>query len=143
MLSLDVHGRLDVSSLGGPPLAAKLDPSGCLVGSDGVWAELTPSSVLWTPHERASVTDATIALRDGALRIEPDGGVVRLRRDGSPDVATARTIRLEGCGVEARCAGVLMLATFLAMMPSMAVSDGRPARAPVPEDSVCGAYARP
>ena len=143
MASLDASGHVAVTSLGASPLAAELDPRGCLVGSDGLWAELTPTGVLWTAHDRFAVEGATIRLPEGALRIEPDGTVVRLRRDGSIEPSSVGLIRLDGYAEGASCAGELLLATFLAMMPSMAVSDGQPAAAPVPGDSSCGAYARP
>ncbi len=35
------------------------------------------------------------------------------------------------------CAGLLLLAAFMSMMPSMAVVDGHPAMAPPPDGSLC------
>ncbi|HXI35306.1 MAG TPA: hypothetical protein VNH80_00160, partial [Burkholderiales bacterium] len=53
------------------------------------------------------------------------------------------TMAIRGYSADARCASLLLLATFMAMMPSMAVVDGHPARAPAPEGSRCAAFRRP
>jgi hypothetical protein len=141
MLTLDAGGRVDVVTMGGPALRARLDPRGCLVGPDGLWAELTRSGTLWTPHELLETERAAIRLPDGArLRIEPDGKVVRTERDGSVAPNTYGTLRLVGYRDEAPCAGLVLLGAFLAMMPSMAVVDGNPAMAPVPAESSCNEF---
>ena len=48
--------------------------------------------------------------------------------------------QLEGYREDATCAGVLLLATFLSMMPSMAIVDGHPAMTPAPEGSLCNDF---
>ena len=139
MLTLGENGEVDVTTVGDPPVHAKLDSKGCLVGADGLWAELTPGGVLWTPHELFLVEGETIRLPEGAMGVRPDGTVERIRADGSVD---AGFLSFEGYRDDARCAAKLLLVTFMAMMPSMAVSDGHPAMAPIPADSLCSQYRR-
>ena len=138
MLTLDAQGSVEVASMGGPALGAHLDPRGCLVGPDGLWAELTAAGKLWTAHELIDTDGPAIRLPEGAtLRINPGGMVERIEKDGRVDPNAYGTIQLEGYREDATCAGVLLLGTFLSMMPSMAVVDGHPAMAPAPEGSLC------
>lgn len=142
-LTLDAQGRVTVAILG-PPLYAKLDPRGCLVGPDGLWAELTPDGKLWTAHEVIDVEGTTIKLAAGAgLRIGKDGAVERIDNSGAVEPNSYGSIAVEGFRQDAPCGGLLLVAAFMSMMPSMAVSDGHPARAPAPAGSLCAAYPRP
>jgi hypothetical protein len=144
MLTLNAAGRVEVVTMGGPVLRARLDPRGCLVGPDGLWAELTGAGRLWTAHELLQTEGAAIRLAEGAvLRIEPDGKVVRVERDGLVAPNAYGTLQLQGYRQEASCAGLLLLGAFLAMMPSMAVVDGNPAMAPVPAESSCNEFRHP
>lgn len=139
MLSLDASGEVSVTSFGAS-LRATLDPDGCLVGPDGLWAERSPGGTLWTAHERFQVEGEKIRLPEGTIGIRPDGAVERSYANGTVD---AGTLSFDGYREEARCAAELLLVTFFAMMPSMAVSDGNPPLAPVPADTTCGKYRRP
>lgn len=144
MLTLGTDGRVEVTTMGGPPLVARLDPRGCLVGPDGLWAELTPAGKLWTAHEVIETDAAALRLPEGAsLRIDPNGMVERIEKDGTVARDAYGTIQLEGYREEATCAGVLLLGAFLSMMPSMAVVDGHPAMAPAPEGSLCNELRHP
>jgi hypothetical protein len=144
ILTLDADGRVEVATLGGPALAVRLDPRGCLVGPDGLWAELTPTGGLWTPHAQLDTDGAAIVLPEGAaLRITADGTVVRVERDGHIDPNARGTLYLQGYRPGVECAGLLLLAAFLTMMPSMAVVDGHPAMAPPPEGSLCNELRQP
>jgi hypothetical protein len=140
LMTLDASGVLTIDAFGADPLRAKLDPRGCLVGPDGLWAELTPGNTLWTTHSTFEVDGASIRLPESTMSIRPDGDVESVMKDGSQP---AGTLRLEGYRADARCAGVLLLGAFLETMPSMAVSDGHPAVAATPSDSRCNAYPRP
>ena len=131
-------GEASRSCCAASPLQARLDPKGCLVGPDGLWTELSPDGSLWTQHESLPVHGATIELPTGGLRIEPDGAVDRLGADGG--IESAGMLVLEGYRPDAQCAGKLLVATFMAMMPSMAVVDGHPAMAPAPAGSLCNEY---
>jgi len=146
VLSLNADGRLDVdvATTSRKHGAATLDPQGCLFADDGLWAELAPHDKLWTPHTTLEVDGACLVMNAASsLCLAPDGKIERHipRADGAATVDTSMEIR--GYRPEARCAGLLLLATFASMMPSMAVVDGHPARAPAPEGSRCGAYRRP
>jgi hypothetical protein len=61
-------------------------------------------------------------------------------KDGSTLPESLGSFSIEGYREEARCAGMVLLATFMSMMPSMAVVDGHPARAPAPDGSRCDAF---
>ena len=141
MLVLHADGRVDVTTMGGPTLSARLDPRGCLVGPDGLWAELTPAGKLWTPHELLDTDGPSIRLPEGAaLRITPDGTVARVERGGRAEPNPYGTLYLDGYREGASCAGLLLLGAFLTMMPSMAVVDGSPAMAPPPDGSLCSEF---
>jgi hypothetical protein len=140
VLSLDAQGRVSVSLLG-PPLDARLHPQGCLVGPDGLWAELTPSNTIWTAHEILALDHDCIKLSLGAsLCIAPDGKVSRREADGRVEPNTYGSFAIEGYREGARCGGLILLAAFMAMMPSMAVSDGVAMNAPAPADSRCAKF---
>ena len=105
------------------------------------WAELTPSGKLWTAHALLDTEGPAIRLPDGpSLRIARDGSVERVERNGEVAHSGDGRIQLEGYREESTCAGVLLLATFLSMMPSMAVVDGHPAMVPAPEGSLCNDF---
>jgi hypothetical protein len=143
VLALDNKGGLDVTLFSHRSGAARLDPQGCLAGKDGLWAEWAPRDQVWTPHETLAVAGNCIHLANGrALCLAPDGKV-DVRAKDEAEVRAMGTMQLRGYRDEARCAGLMLLATFMSMMPSMAVVDGKPARAPVPEGSRCTAYHRP
>jgi hypothetical protein len=140
VLSLDAQGAVSVTLLG-PPLTARLDPQGCLVGPDGLWVELTPSDKIWTEHEILEVDHDCIKLALGAsLCIAADGKVSRHEADGRIEPNTYGSFAIEGYREGARCGGLTLLAAFMAMMPSMAVSDGVAAHAPRPADSRCARF---
>lgn len=142
-LSLDDKGRLDISMFRHMSNAATLDPQGCLAGTDGLWAEWAPGDQIWTPHETFAVSANCIRFANGRTLCIAADGKVEVR---TPDPAEARAMgpmQIRGYRDDARCAGLMLLATFMSMTPSMAVSDGQPARAPAPDGSRCTAYHRP
>jgi hypothetical protein len=144
VLSLDASGRLDISLFEQRTGAAKLDANGCLVGSDGLWAEWAPHDRLWTPHEAFDVAGDCLAMGpERSLCIAADGKIEVRAKDRAPPPKDVGSMSIRGYGAGARCPGLLVLATFMAMMPSMAVADGHPARAPAPVGSRCGAFRRP
>ena len=59
------------------------------------------------------------------------------------DLRAMGSMQIRGYREEARCAGLVLLATFMSMTPSMAAVDGHPARAPAPEGSRCTSYHAP
>jgi hypothetical protein len=142
VLSLDAQGQVTISLFGNsvaPP--ARLDTQGCLVGPDGLWAELTPSDKIWTAHEILDVDHDCIKLALGAsLCIAADGKVSRREADGRVEPNTYGSFAIEGYRDGARCGGLTLLAAFMAMMPSMAVSDGVAMKAPPPADSRCAKF---
>jgi hypothetical protein len=142
-LSLDDKGRLDISMFRHMSNAATLDPQGCLAGTDGLWAEWAPGDQIWTPHETFAVSGNCIMFANGRALCLAADGKVEVR---APDPAAARAMgamQIRGYREEARCASLVLLATFLSMTPSMAAVDGQPARAPAPDGSRCTAYHRP
>lgn len=143
VLSLDDQGRLDVSMFRHRSGAAKLDTRGCLAGSDGLWAEWAPRDQVWTPHETLAVAGDCIMLANGRTLCLAADGNVALRTTDPAEVRAMGAMQIRGYRPEARCAGFVLLATFMSMMPGMAVVDGHPARAPAPEGSRCTAYQRP
>jgi hypothetical protein len=144
VLSFDAKGSLDVSFLERKPGMAKLDPQGCLVGKDGLWAEWAPNDKLWTPHETLDVSGDCLVPRSGrTMCIGPDGKI-EVRAKDAEQVNAQGAMAIRGYRPEARCTGLMLLATFTGMMmPSMAVVDGKPGQAPPPEGSRCGAFRRP
>jgi hypothetical protein len=143
VLSLDAKGQLDVTLFSHRSGAATLDAQGCLAGRDGLWAEWAPHDQVWTPHETLAVAGNCILLANGRALCLAADGKVEVRAKDEADVRAMGTMQLRGYRDEARCAGLMLLATFMSMMPSMAVVDGKPARAPAPEGSRCTAYHRP
>lgn len=75
-----------------------------------------------------------------SLCVATDGKVETRTANGAAESQRFGTIAIRGYGSDARCAGLVLLATFMSMMPSMAVVDGHPARAPAPEGSRCDAF---
>ncbi len=141
MMTLAENGDLHIQ---GPAagVTATMDASGCLVRKGELWAELTPSSKVWTIHSLLDAEGDGVQVAGAKLVIRQDGVIQRVRPDGSVEVAKSGGLRLEGYREEGQCAGKLMLAVMLAMTPSMAVVDGVAKRAPTPADSLCGAYKR-
>jgi hypothetical protein len=142
-LSLDDKGRLDISMFRHMSNAATLDPRGCLAGTDGLWAEWAPGDQIWTPHETFAVSANCIVLATGRSLCVAADGKVEVRTPDPADARAMGSLQIRGYRDDARCAGLVLLATFLSMTPSMAVSDGQPARAPAPDGSRCTAYHRP
>jgi hypothetical protein len=137
VLILDGKGGLSMTLSGDKPVA-QLDERGCLSGKGGLWAELTPSGKIWTEHQIFEVSGAGIRVGGGAtLRIAKDGTVERVEADGSIDQNGRGTMAFEGYAESLQCPAVVMLASFMAMMPSMAVSDGVAPKQPRPADSRC------
>jgi hypothetical protein len=143
-LSIDASGRLDVTMFEQRIGAAKLDANGCLAGGDGLWTEWAPHDKLWTAHETFDVAGNCLVMSpERSICVAADGKIEVRAKNPAPAPADVGSMAIRGYGAGARCAGLVLLATFMAMMPSMAVSDGHPARAPAPEGSRCGAYPRP
>ncbi len=138
MMSLAENGDLHIEGAAG--VSATLDASGCLVRKGKLWAEITSSSKIWTIHTLIDAEGDGVQGAGAKLVIRQDGIIEAVRPDGS--IEGAKGLRLEGYREEGQCAGKLMLAVMLAMTPSMAVVDGVAKRAPIPADSVCGAYER-
>jgi hypothetical protein len=143
VLALDAQGQLDVSMFTHRSRAATLDTQGCLAGSDGLWAEWTSGEKVWTPHETLAVAGNCITVAEGRTLCVDAAGKVELRTDDPADVRAMGAMQIRGYRAEARCAGFVLLATFMSMTPSMAEVDGHPASAPVPVGSRCMAYRRP
>jgi len=144
VLSFDAKGSLDVSFIESKPGVAQLNEQGCLVGGDGLWAEWAPHDKLWTPHETLDVAgDCLVMSSSRSQCIGPDGTIEVRAKNEPPLPKDLGTMAIRGYGADARCASMLLLATFMSMMPSMAVVDGKPARAPAPDGSRCAAYRRP
>jgi hypothetical protein len=143
VLALDDKGHLDVSLFSHRSGAATLDSQGCLAGRDGLWAEWTPRDQVWTPHETLAVAGNCIQLANGRALCLAADGKVDVRAKDEAEVKAMGTMQIRGYRGEARCASLVLLATFMSMMPSMAVVDGQPAHAPAPEGSRCTAYHRP
>jgi hypothetical protein len=127
-VSLDATGGFRTALTGADPVA-QLDPRGCMVGEDGVWVELAPDGSLWTLRERTPTERGRAAFTGRPLAIETDGSV---RADDGKVIA-----RLDGYRPEGLCVGLLLVQAFRAMMPSMAIVDGRPVELPPPEPSAC------
>jgi hypothetical protein len=145
VLALDDKGRLDISMFRHRSGAATLDTKGCLAGSDGLWAEWAPRDQVWTPHETLAVAGNCMMLADGRTLCLGADGKVELRAMDLADVRAMGAMQIRGYRAEARCAGLVLLATFMSMTPEMAGVDARPPRAPAPapEGSRCTAYHRP
>jgi hypothetical protein len=145
IISLDAEGNVSVSLLPGQSLAAVLTGDGCLADSDGLWAEWAPGDRLWTAHETWKVASKScLALAGGAtLCLQPDGRVMQREANGAATSDVWGTMQIVGYDQRAACAGLLLLGTFLALTPSMAVVDGRPVVAPAPTGSRCARFRRP
>src|SRR5262245_56478959 len=144
VLSLDAKGSLDVTFIDHKPGGARLGEQGCLVGGDGLWAEWGPHDKLWTPHETLDVAGDCLAMNASrSLCIAKDGKIETRAKDEPPLPADLATMSIRGYGPDARCASMLLLATFTPLMPSMAVVDGKPRRAAAPEGSRLPAVRRP
>jgi hypothetical protein len=138
VLSLDARGEVTQSFLGEPQAMARLDPRGCLLAPDGVDVDITTGSTLWTPHERLTFAKSTLSLENGrTMRIGDDGAIATYAKDGTLEPPVAGSFAFRGYTPEAACAARVLLVTFLAMMPSMAVVDGHPRMLPAPKDSAC------
>lgn len=143
VLALDDKGHLDVTLYSHRSGAATLDAQGCLAGKDGLWAEWAPRDQVWTPHETLAVAGNCIQLASGRALCLAADGKVEVRAKDEAEVKAMGTMQIRGYRDEARCASLVLLATFMSMMPSMAVVDGQPANAPAPAGSRCTAYHRP
>src|SRR4051794_8886889 len=143
VLALDDKGRLDVSMFRHRSGAATLDTQGCLAGTDGLWAEWTARDQVWTPHETLAVAGNCMTLADGRALCLATDGKVELRAMDLADVRAMGSMQIRGYREEARCAGLVLLATFMSLTPNMAAVDGHAAPAPAPEGSRCTAYQRP
>jgi quercetin dioxygenase-like cupin family protein len=137
LLDLEPDGSLHVHGFGSS-LEARIDAKGCLHGPDGLWAELTPSGALWTPHELLRAEPDALRMPNGVRHVfATDGSVMRVEADGTRGTREYGGVRFRGYGRSAHCSAVLMYAAMLSMMPSMAVVDGVARRAPPPPDSRC------
>ena len=143
VLSLDDKGHLDVTLFSHRSGAATLDQQGCLAGRDGLWAEWAPRDQVWTPHATLAVAGYCIQLASGRALCLAADGKVEVRAKDEAEVRAMGTMQIRGYRGEARCASLVLLATFMSMMPSMAVVDGQPAQSPAPVGSRCTAYHRP
>lgn len=115
-----------------------LDPRGCLVDGVEVWADQTAGGKIWTLRQEMATATCALQLPTAWLVIDKDGFVQRQKDPkGKPDPNEPATLRFTGFKPEGCCAARLMLAAYLGMMPSMAVSDGNPIALPPPKDSAC------
>jgi hypothetical protein len=129
VLSLNAQGSLDISLFENKTGAATLNAQGCLAGKDGLWAEWAPRDRLWTPHEALDVAGDCLAMSASrSLCIAADGKIETRAPNEPPPPKELPTMAIRGYGPEARCASLLLLATFMSMMPSMAVVDARARR---------------
>lgn len=143
ILALDAGGHVTFGALPTAGRSVTLTPDGCLVGDGALWAELAPADVLWTERESFAVSRSCLAVGGGAaVCIGPDGTVERQGADGGVEPVGPGSIALVGYRPEARCAGLVLLGAFMAMMPSMASSDGHPPRSPLPAGSRCARFTR-
>ena len=133
VLRLRPDGGLEVPLAAGS--VARLDPRGCLWAADGVWVEETREGDLWTLRGITEVREGGLRIGERLLRIRDDGAVAD--DPPQPPVPGVGTFRFEGYGPDAACAARILLQAWLAMMPSMAVSDGHPVALPPPAASVC------
>jgi len=144
ILTLDAGGRVVVNAFPTSARGATLTPDGCLVGDDGLWAELAPDGVLWTARESYAASGSCLAVGGHAsVCVRPDGIVERRESDGRTEPVAGGSMAFTDNRPEARCAALVMLGAFMSMMPSMAVSDGHPPRVPAPAGSRCTRFARP
>jgi hypothetical protein len=135
-VALDAQGGLSTGLAPGKVIG-RFDPAGCMIGQDGVWVELTRAGALWTQRDQLGVDGPDIVMGHRRLRIQADGEVIAIGLDGKPEPNDITTLRFTGYTAEARCCAQVMLTTYMAMMPSMAVADGVARTIPPPKDSVC------
>jgi hypothetical protein len=139
IMTLDAKGELALTMFGGTPKPiGRLDTRGCMVSPDGVEVDATHGGALWTQHERLVVTNGAIRLNGGrSMRIEPSGELATFAGDGTREPDNSGVFSFNGYSAPAACAARIMLATWMLMMPSMAVSDGHPRKLAQPDDSAC------
>src|SRR5262245_43029669 len=112
VLSFDAKGSLDVSFIERKPGMAKLDPQGCLVGPDGLWAEWAPHDKLWTPHETLDVSGSCLVPRNGRTLCIGNDGKIEVRAKDADQVNAQGAMAIRGYRPEARCTGLMLVATF-------------------------------
>lgn len=136
-VALDAQGNFSTGFSPGETVA-RYYPQGCLIGSDGPWVDLTPAGELWTLREMMKVDGDEIGLSNKRrLRIQPDGLIVTIDAQGRLEDNEHSSLRFVGYTPQARCCAQVLLTAYLAMMPSMAVSDGVAKTLPPPQDSIC------
>lgn len=141
LLTLEADGRVLAQGFGSS-LEARIDAQGCLRGPDGLWAELTPSGSVWTPHALMQADTTGLRLPDGVRHeLAADGHFTRIEADGTRASGEYGRVGLRGYRHEAQCSAVLLYTAMLSMMPSMAVVDGVARREPPPTDTRCAATA--
>jgi hypothetical protein len=133
VVSATADGTLRMGLPGAPGVTAKIDGRGCVIGADGVWAELTSDGNLWTTHEILKVVGGAIQLAGGrSARIASDGSIQFLAADGKIEPNTYGAFSFEGFRAETGCAAMLLFAVYMASVPSMAVVDGAKPLPPPP-----------
>lgn len=120
LLSLAADGSVTVPLSPDQGSSFRIDGRGCLLTKGGVEVEFTPEGDVWTLHSIIRVRRPGELLGEGDVELGADGVVAMMTFD-----ADRREIaRIEGYRPEGRCAALLLVGTFLLMMPSMAVADG-------------------
>ena len=103
----------------------------------GYAAEWAPRDQVWTPHERWLWPAIASCSRTTARSASRPMAGWNFARPTWLTCGRWVSMQIRGYREEARCAGLVLLATFMSMTPSMAAVDGHPARAPAPEGSRC------
>lgn len=136
-MSLDDQGDLRTVLSGGlgpkDRVIARLDPRGCVAGDDGVWVERTRTGTHWTLRGQFDVQGARL-MAPRPLEVQSNGDVYVILETAEASTPMAH---FDGYRPEGECAALLLLTTWLSMMPSMAVVDGSPIELPPPDPSVC------
>ncbi|GEM_PF-2910315 len=115
-----------------------LDSRGCIGTAFDVWADQTKGGTIWTIRQEMKTTECGMQLATAWLMIDKDGVVRRQKGPKTgPDPSQPPTLKFEGFTPKACCAARLMLAAYMGMMPSMAVSDGNPIKLAPPKNSAC------
>lgn len=142
LLRLESDGRVHVQGFG-TSLDARIDAQGCLHGPDGLWAELTPSGSVWTPHALMRADASSLWMPDGVRHeFGSDGRVTRVEANGERATGEYGSVWIPGYRPDAHCSAVLLYTAMLSMMPSMAVVDGVARREPPPPDARCAKPAK-
>ena len=137
-LSVDENGAFRFALGGSSTPFGLLDARGCLVVAGNTEAEALSDGSIWTANARFEFSGSTLRLTpDRSLAIRPDGVVEPRAADGRVDTSQPSTLAFVGYSQRAACAARVMLAVFMAAMPSMAAVDGVLPNVPSPQGSPC------